>query len=87
MPPGLLRTIVDLRCRAALEADIEPRRAARGVLIGPVEPWADNVSKELIDLARAGDELGFRRLAACVMPVEEIDECWVGTRGRLRLPT
>ena len=54
--------------------------------ITPVEPWADNAAKELTDLARAGDEPGFRCLASCVMPMDEIGECWAGARQRLGLP-
>ena len=55
--------------------------------IAPVDPLDDNVARELVDLARAGDETGFRTLAACVMPLEEIGECWAGARDRLGLPT
>ncbi|MDP3937832.1 MAG: hypothetical protein Q8R92_06820 [Deltaproteobacteria bacterium] len=75
-----LSTIESLRIdRAALAASLGPPS------VTPVTPWEDNIAKELTDLARAGDAPGFRRLAACVMPVEEIDECWAGTRGRLGL--
>ena len=45
----------------------------------------DNVAQELVELVQAGDEAGFRALAGCVMPVDEVDECWCGTRARLGL--
>jgi len=45
----------------------------------------DNVVQELVELVKAGDEAGFRALAACVMPLEEVGECWAGTRERLGL--
>jgi len=47
----------------------------------------DNAAAELTALARRGDEAGFRALAVCVMPLEEVGECWAGARGRLGLPT
>ena len=47
----------------------------------------DNAATELMALARRGDEAGFRALAVCVMPLEEVGECWAGARGRLGLPT
>ena len=47
----------------------------------------DNAASELTALARRGDETGFRALAACVMPLEEVGECWAGVRDRLGLPT
>ena len=43
----------------------------------------DNTIKELIDLARQDDAAGFHELAACLMPIEDIQECWEGTRQRL----
>lgn len=48
-------------------------------------PVGDNASAELVDLARAGDREGFRALASCLMPVKKVDECWSGTRKRLKL--
>jgi len=45
----------------------------------------DNASGELVDCARAGDEEGFRALASCLMPADEIEECWRGARARLGL--
>ena len=45
----------------------------------------DNASGELVDRARAGDEGGFRALASCLMPADEIEECWRGARARLGL--
>ena len=46
-------------------------------------PRSDNASAELVDLARAGDESGFRALASCLMPAGEVEECWHGVRARL----
>ncbi len=48
-------------------------------------PLADNASQELVDLARAGDRDGFTALAGCLMPADEVEECWAGTRQRLGL--
>ena len=61
----------------ALVATLEGGRAASD----------DNAAAELTALARCGDEAGFRALAACVMPLEEVGECWAGARERLGLPT
>lgn len=47
---------------------------------------ADNVSEELVELAREGKRPEFTELAGCVMPVDTIDECYRGVRQRLRLP-
>jgi hypothetical protein len=44
----------------------------------------DNAVKELLDLARANDETGFRALAACYGPAEEVDALWVRVRRRVR---
>jgi len=49
-------------------------------------PRSDNASAELVDLARAGDESGFRALASCLMPAGEVEECWHGVRARLGHP-
>ena len=43
----------------------------------------DNASGELVGLARACDYGGFRALASCLMPIDEIEECWRGARARL----
>lgn len=51
-------------------------------LCEPVQ-GADNVTDELMELVRQGDEARFRELAACVMPAGEVDECWAGARARL----
>ena len=57
-----------------------------------VRPWrwpdeqADNVTEELLELVKRGDEAGFRALAGCVMPADEVDECWHGAQARLGLP-
>ena len=54
-------------------------------------PWdwrdeqADHVTQELLDLVAAGDEAGFRALAGCVMPAEDVEPCWHGARARLGL--
>ena len=45
----------------------------------------DNAMQELLELAKAGDRLGFSAVAGCLMPKEEVDECWAGTRTRLGL--
>jgi len=45
----------------------------------------DNTTKELVELARHGNEEQFRELAACLMPIEDIQECWDGARQRLNL--
>jgi|SRR3990167_9313197 len=45
----------------------------------------DNTTKELVELARQGNEEQFRELAACLMPMEAIQECWDGARQRLNL--
>ena len=46
---------------------------------------ADNAAEELVDLARAHERKAFWALAACLMPVEQIAECWDGCRARLGL--
>ena len=45
----------------------------------------DNVTRELLALVNRGDEVGFRALAGCVMPADEVDDCWWGARARLGL--
>jgi len=45
----------------------------------------DNVTRELLELVKAGDEAGFSALAGCVMPAGEVDDCWHGARARLGL--
>jgi len=45
----------------------------------------DNTTKELVELARQGNEEQFRELASCLMPIEEVQECWDGARQRLNL--
>jgi len=45
----------------------------------------DNVTQELLKLVKAGDEAGFRALAGCVMPAEQVHDCWDGVRARLGL--
>ena len=45
----------------------------------------DNVTWELLELVKRGDEAGFREMAGCVMPAGEVDECWCGVRARLGL--
>ena len=45
----------------------------------------DNTTTELVELARQGNEEQFRDLAACLMPLNEIQECWDGARQRLNL--
>ena len=54
---------------------------------GPVT-WVEgnNVTRELLELVKRGDEVGFRALAGCVMPADEVDECWHGAQARLGLP-
>ena len=44
---------------------------------------ADNATEELVTLARSGDRAGFDALASCLMPTEQIAECWTGVRVRL----
>ncbi len=52
-------------------------------------PWrwpdeqADNVTHELLELVRKGDEAGFRALAGCVMPAEDVEPCWYGAQARI----
>ena len=46
---------------------------------------ADNASEELVAFARAGKREDFDALAGCLMPAEEIAECWAGCRVRLNL--
>ena len=45
----------------------------------------DNVMRELLELVKRGDEAGFRALAGCVMPAEQVHDCWDGVRARLGL--
>lgn len=49
-------------------------------------PVSDNATEELLALAKSGDRAGFKELASVLMPMDEVDECWEGTRRRLRLP-
>ena len=72
---------------ASLKARVAEFEARVAELEGSRAASDDNASAELTALARRGDEAGFRALAACVMPLEEVGECWAGTRGRLGLPT
>ncbi len=46
----------------------------------------DNAAEELVALARGGDRAGFDALASCLMPVDQVAECWAGARRRLGLP-
>ncbi|MDP3938167.1 MAG: hypothetical protein Q8R92_08515 [Deltaproteobacteria bacterium] len=95
-PPDLLRVISGLRSRIGIDARLLERedelweraciQASEALRLRLAAPAVDNVSQELVDLARQGDEPSFRRLAVCVMPVEKIGECWAGARGRLGLP-
>lgn len=94
-PQGLLRVVSGLRRRITIAADVEDDGetwerlcilAAEAARLRLASPALDNASQELVDLARQGDAAGFRALAACVMPVEEIGECWAGARRRLGLP-
>jgi len=48
-----------------------------------VDVVADNATEELVTLARSGDRAGFDALASCLMPTEQIAECWTGVRVRL----
>lgn len=45
----------------------------------------DNVSHELISLAKEGKEQEFKELAQCYMSVENVDDCWQGVKRRLML--
>lgn len=51
----------------------------------PAAASPDNATEELIALVRAGDRGAFDALASCLMPLEQIAECWAGTRVRLGL--
>lgn len=63
---------------------------ALAVRLSVQSPWrwpeeeADNVTHELLELLRQGDEAGFRALAGCVMPAEEITACWHGAQARIK---
>jgi hypothetical protein len=50
-----------------------------------IDELDDNAVKELVDLARANDEAGFRALASCVVAPGQVDDLWTGTRARLGL--
>lgn len=43
----------------------------------------DNAAKELIALAKADDRTAFWEMAGLLMPVENIDACWRGTRKNI----
>ena len=66
--------------------------APDGRIISAVEPMTydedapqtDNVTQELMELVRAGDEPGFRALAGCVMPAEDVEPCWNGAQARIK---
>ena len=50
----------------------------------PDDQGSDNVTQELMELVRAGDEPGFRALAGCVMPAEDVEPCWNGAQARIK---
>jgi len=76
----------DPGCERYGDRSVESPNLEESSRIGPTEtsaPPPDYAVAELVALARAGQLEAFEELARLLMPVEEVEACWQGTRARL----